>query len=83
MSYLHDLARQYNDRIAQSDRAGEIEWIIVSGNLKLVHTQRFEKENGLRMKSGAEKERRTAQYRQGQADLGEREMPAEMREPML
>lgn len=83
MSHLYDLASQYNDRIAQGPRAGEIEWIIIGGNMKLVHTERFEKENGMRMRSTLERERRTAQYRQGQADLGEREMPVEMREPML
>jgi hypothetical protein len=83
VSGLHDTARSYNDRIAQTTRAGEIEWIVVGGNLKLVHTERFERENGLRMRSGAEQERRRAQYRNGEADMDGREMPFDQREPLL
>jgi hypothetical protein len=83
VSQLHDLCRRYNDRIAQTTRSGEIEWVVAGDNMKLVHTQQFERENGLRMKSGAEQERRKAQYRQGQADMDGREMPMEQREPML
>ena len=67
MSAAHDLAAAANARIAQGPRAGEIEWIVVGSVMKLVHTVRFERENGLRIKSTAERERRRAQWRHDEA----------------
>lgn len=77
MSHLHDLVAAANARIAASPRAGEIEWIVSGNNMKLIYTERFEKENGMRMRSGAEQERRRAAYRQGEADAVARQGPAE------
>lgn len=71
MSYLHELARTYNDRIAQSGRDGEIQWIVVGNGLKLIYTEDFERRNGLRMRSGAEQERRFSAYRNEQAADGQ------------
>lgn len=82
MRHIHDLARSYNDRIAQGPRSGEIEWIVAGNTLKLVHTESFEKENGLRMKSTAEQERRRAQWRQDRA-ADDRSQEAAAMEAML
>jgi len=79
----HDLARSCNDRIATGPRAGEIEWIVTEGgHLKLVYTERFERENGLRIRSAAEQERRRAAWRHNQA-ADERSQEAAAQEEML
>lgn len=77
MNHLHSLAAAYNARIAGSNRAGEIEWVVTGAGLKLVHTDRFERENGLLIKSRATDEQRRAARRHGEADFEARRAPAE------
>ena len=71
---MHDLCRAANDRIASSNRSGEIEWIVVGGGMKLVYTAQFERENTLRVNSTTEQERRrcvpTGAGDQGRNGLG-------------
>lgn len=79
----HDLAAAANARIAGTNRAGEIEWIVTElGQLRLVYSERFERANGLRIKSTAERERRRAQWRQNRA-ADERSQESTMQEQML
>lgn len=73
MSYAHDLARAYNQRLAERDhkRAEEIEWYVTNGNIRLRDIPEWSHRRASAVEQTREYERQEFNRRNGEAQYSD------------